>query len=112
MALPVLLRTVTELEATPVLPKSDASAFKERGGPLSTPEDQSQEKRSSWWRRFFGFEALLRAPIRYLGYPGHCGRAEAASSHTLPANLQYQRSLSPLPFSAWFFTKASTSPAI
>jgi hypothetical protein len=34
MALPVLLRTVTELEATPELPKSYVSAFKERGGPL------------------------------------------------------------------------------
>ena len=51
-----LATQLAELEASPEPQESDVSPSEERAGTDVPPEEQSQEKRPSWWRRFFGFE--------------------------------------------------------
>jgi chromosome segregation ATPase len=47
---------LTELGASPEPLESSVSTSEERAGTDIPSEEQSQERRPSWWRRFFGFE--------------------------------------------------------
>jgi hypothetical protein len=49
-----LAAQLAELEALPEAQESPVRASEERAGTDAPPEQQSQEKRSSWWRRLFG----------------------------------------------------------
>jgi hypothetical protein len=51
-----LTQRIPELEASPEPRESPASASEERTGTQTPSGNQSQEKRPSWWRRFFGLE--------------------------------------------------------
>ncbi len=51
-----MTQRIPELEAPAAPRNAPVSAAPERGGVDVPPEGQGQEKRTSWWRRFFGFE--------------------------------------------------------
>lgn len=51
-----MTQRIPELEAPATTRDAPVSASEKQGGAEVPPEGQGQEKRSSWWRRFFGFE--------------------------------------------------------
>jgi DNA-binding transcriptional MerR regulator len=55
--LAMALERIPAIEESPPEPQeSPERASDERSGTQAPPEDQGQEKRPSWWRRFFGLE--------------------------------------------------------
>jgi hypothetical protein len=51
-----LAARLAELETSPEPREPPVSTSEERAGTDAPSEEQSQERRPSWWRRFFGFE--------------------------------------------------------